>query len=142
MKLEETCELRLINHVQGHMTYFHVIWRLVCVSYYNYILQHAEKKKILTAYPRKRMMIFRSDYKSNKFVSSSKTTAICFPDKIVPFWALIPWITARFKNWRISRGIITRCLGCSQRGNICSREALKPNGRKVKMEKKKVKFRD
>ena len=80
LKLEETCELRLINYVQGHMTYFHVIWRLVYVSYYNYILQHAEKKKILTAYPRKRMMIFRSDYKSNKFVSSSKTTAICFPD--------------------------------------------------------------
>ena len=57
----------------------------VCVILQLYFATRGKKKKILTAYPRKRMMIFRSDYKSNKFVSSSKTTAICFPDKIVPF---------------------------------------------------------
>lgn len=51
----------------------------VCVILQLYFATRG-KKKILTAYPRKRMMIFRSDYKPNKFVSSSKMTAICFPD--------------------------------------------------------------
>ena len=52
----------------------------VCVILQLYFATRGKKKKILTAYPRKRMMIFRSDYKSNKFVSSSKTTAVCSPD--------------------------------------------------------------
>lgn len=52
----------------------------VCVILQLYFATRGKKKKILTAYPRKRMIIFRSDYKSNKFVSSSKTTAVCSPD--------------------------------------------------------------
>ena len=44
LKLEETCELRLINYVQGHMTYFHVIWRLVCVILQLYFATRGKKK--------------------------------------------------------------------------------------------------